>query len=558
MPVVNISKKYLLRLMSLELTDKQLTDQLTKMGLGVDEMAEDKLSLEISPNRPDLFGAVGLARSLKNFLHRSKRLVYQVKAETPEFELDVGKEVNSIRPYIASFAVHGLKLDDDMLTDAINFTEKLCQTYGRERKKIAIGLHDLADIEPPLHYNAYKEESFVPLNETKEKTFSEIIRTHSKGIQYGSILSGTSRYPALKDNIGVLSLIPITNAERGRVTTKTTDLIVVVDGTQHEPINKTADMVACMFLDLGVDIKPVQVNYPGKSELTPLMTSKNISMPVSLAEGEIGVEIGYNNVISLANKMGYEAALLDRNVRFRIPEYRMDIINEQDVIEDIAIAYGYDYIKPMPLFSIQRGALQAKSTFFSDVSEAMVGMKFSEMMNTYLTNEKANFHDMRIADPAKYLSSFGFDYVKLKNPRAQSISMMRTWLLPNLLKDISLSRHERMPQRLFELDMIFYLSKSVPCEDYHLGAILTDPKSNLNEVKGVINSLAYYLKLDIKTSRYDHPSFIPGRCASINMGKEMFGFFGELHPQVLNSFGIEEPTSAFEMNLMPILELMEQ
>jgi phenylalanyl-tRNA synthetase beta chain len=376
---------------------------------------------------------------------------------------------------------------------------------------------------------------------------------HPKGIEYGSILANAPRYPALKDNIGILSLIPITNAERGRVTTKTTDLMVVVDGTQNDPINKTADMLASTFMDLGADIKPIQINYPNRSEITPRMTSRSITMPLTLAEGEIGVEIGYNNVISLANKMGYEAALLDKNIRFRIPEYRMDIINEQDVVEDIAIGYGYDFIQPVPLFSRQKGEFQEESIFFDDISDAMVGMRFSEMMNTYLTNEKTDFSDMGIKDPAKHLSMHGLDYIRLKNPRAQSISMMRTWLLPSLLRNIGNSKHEKMPQRLFELDMVFYLSKGAPQEDYHLAAVITDPRSNFNEIKGTVESLAYFLKLEIKIARYDHPSFVPGRCASVNIGNKMLGFFGEIHPEALNSFGIEEPTSALEINMMLLL-----
>jgi phenylalanyl-tRNA synthetase beta subunit len=52
---------------------------------------------------------------------------------------------------------------------------------------------------------------------------------------------------------------------------------------------------------------------------------------------ELGVRIGFNNVILLANKMGYEAALVGSSVRFAVPAYRLDIINEQDIVEDVAV-----------------------------------------------------------------------------------------------------------------------------------------------------------------------------------------------------------------------------
>jgi phenylalanyl-tRNA synthetase beta chain len=183
-----------------------------------------------------------------------------------------------------------------------------------------------------------------------------------------------------------------------------------------------------------------------------------------------------------------------------------------------------------------------------------VGMGFSEMLNTYLTNEETNFGDMRIKDIDSHLSQYKFDYIKLKNAKAQSVTMMRSLILPSLLKNLGISRHEKMPQRLFELDMVFYLSKKVPKEDYHLAAVSADPRSNFNYMKGVVEALAYFMKLDYRIEKYEHESFIKGRCAMISVGGEGIGVFGELHPEVLSNFGIEEPTAAFEINLSQIAE----
>ena len=552
MPVITFNKKYLFKLMSMTLSDDELKAQARKLGFGTERLNKDEISIEITPNRPDLYGAVGLARSLKNFMHRSKKLVYEIKDETPVLKITVGKEVSEVRPFIASMAVYGIKLDEATLADIINFTEKLCETYGRSRKKIAIGLHDLDQVEPPLHYNAYPDDRFIPLNDNQEKSFSEILKTTDKGIKYGYTIGDSKRYPALKDNVGVLSFIPILNSERTRVTVKTKNILVDMTGLYEDSVNKTADVLAAMFIDLGASVKKVEIAYPGKHTLTPLLATQYITLPFSMTEEEIGVQIGFNNVISLANKMGYEAALVGKDMRFRVPEYRMDIINEQDIVEDIAIAYGYDFIQPLPILSTQKGELEPKEAVFDELSDAMVGMGFSEMLNTYLTNEETNFHEMRIKNIDSYLSAYKTDYIKLKNAKAESLSMMRTWILPSLLKNIAISRHEKMPQKLFELDMVFYLSKKIAMEDYHLAGVYVDPKSNFNNIKGIIESLAYFLSMDWKIEKYEHESSIKGRCAKISFGKEMIGLFGELHPEVLSNFGIEEPTTAFEIDLSKI------
>ncbi len=558
MPVVTFSKKYLSRLLSVKMTEKELIGHIGRFGCNVERSEGDEISIEVSPNRPDLFGAVGFARSLKNFIHRSKKLGYGLEDKEPIFTVGVGSEAGAIRPYIACLVALNLKLNEDALTDIINFTEKLCETYGRARKKIAIGIHDLDRIEPPLHYNAYLDEKYTPLGEKAERYFSDVVESTEKGKRYGytigSQAEGKLRYPALKDSRGAISLIPILNSERTRVTTKTSDVFVDITGMHEASINKISDLLAAMFMDMGAQIKRVEIAYPGKNLLTPSLEARQIRIPLGLAESEIGVEIGPSNMISLANKMGYEAALLGNGIRFSVPEYRLDVINEQDIVEDIAIAYGYDYIQPVPILSRMQGGLDPSETLLDSLSEAMVGMGFSEVMNSYLTNEESNFTEMSIADAKAYLAASGADYIRLKNAKAQTLTMMRTWALPSLLRNIALSRHEGMPQKLFELDFAFTLEKGIPREDRHLACVHADSGSNFNDMKAVVGAIAYFLGLAFGTAPKDHPSFIKGRCAKITLGKKEIGIFGELHPQVLNNLGIEEPASAMEINAEALVD----
>jgi phenylalanyl-tRNA synthetase beta chain len=106
-----------------------------------------------------------------------------------------------------------------------------------------------------------------------------------------------------------------------------------------------------------------------------------------------------------------------------------------------------------------------------------------------------------------------------------------------------------MPQRIYEYDMVFVVEKGVPKESYHLAAASADPKSNFNYIKSVVEGVAYLLGLDIEVTKKEHKSFIEGRCAGILLGKREIGFFGELHPEVLTNFGIEEPVTAMEIEL---------
>ena len=308
-------------------------------------------------------------------------------------------------------------------------------------------------------------------------------------------------------------------------------------------IERVADLLASNFIDMGCDVYQVKIRYGAESAITPGMESPTVSVPLELLEREIGVKIGFNNVILLGNKMGYEASLVGRSVRFRVPAYRLDYINEQDIVEDVAIAYGYDYIRPVQLESATPGAPEAKSVSHARIREAALGLGYCEMLNSYLTNERKNFGMMGIKD---------MDAIKLSNPKTEVATMMRTWLIPSLLECLGKSAHDRMPQRLFELDMAFELSGGKPVEGYRLAAVSCGAKANFNDMKADVEALGRVLGIDIKVKAAAHESFIEGRCAQAMLDGRRIGIFGEVHPRVTVEFGIEEPVLAMEIELDPI------
>ncbi len=103
----------------------------------------------------------------------------------------------------------------------------------------------------------------------------------------------------------------------------------------------------------------------------------------------------------------------------------------------------------------------------------------------------------------------------ISNPKSSIATMFRTWLMPSLLKDIALSMHDRMPQRIFEMDMAFEHGGKGPEEGYHLAAVSCDVKVNFNDMKAVFESFAKILGLDCRVKRGSHPSMIEGRCAEL-------------------------------------------
>lgn len=542
MPVVMFDRKYLGKLIGSKIEEKQFRDQVDKMGFELSAISADSVTLEITPNRPDLLDAVGFARAYRFFTRKSQRFVYQIESDEPALQINVGDRVRNVRPYISGLVALNAKLSDDDVANLINFSEKFCETYGRKRRKIAMGMHNLSTIKPPVFYDAYGNEKYVPLNASVKMSFEEVLKETDKGNAYaGTIASGRNGFPALFDKEGALSLIPILNSERTKLTKSTKNIFVDITGTSEYSVNKTSDLFAATFIDLGCDVRRVEVIYSAsKRVFFPQLKANYLTSTVANAEVQLGVVLAYNNIISLANRMGYEAALLGNKIRYRLPEYRLDLLSEQDVIEDIAIAYGYDYIQPLQIYSTQKGGLEPATRMVDRIADMMTGLGYNEAMNSYLTNEKTNFTDMRLKPGS---------FVKLRNPKAASVTMMRTWVLPSLLKNIGASVHEKMPQNLFEIDNVFYIEKGKPVEALHMGVVSTDSKANFNTIKAVFEESLNLFRLNFSLEKVEHESFIEGRCARIVEKKKGYGFLGEVHPEVLNAFGIEEPTVAMEIEI---------
>ena len=78
LPVISFDKKYLYGLIGEGIDDDKFSEQVSKLGFGVEGISKESVTVELTANRLDLLDAVGLARSLRNFMHKSKRFVYEI------------------------------------------------------------------------------------------------------------------------------------------------------------------------------------------------------------------------------------------------------------------------------------------------------------------------------------------------------------------------------------------------------------------------------------------------------------------------------------------------
>jgi phenylalanyl-tRNA synthetase beta chain len=441
----------------------------------------------------------------------------------------------------------------------MHLQDKLDQTYGRCRQKTSIGIYDFNLISPPLNYAVAKpdEISFVPLGFEEKMSLAEILVRHPKGVEYGHIVNGHKVYPILLDaERKVLSFPPVINSnDLGKVTDETENLLVEVTGTVHQTVLNTLNLVTLALIDRGGKPYAATVRYPDdefygvKQVVTPDFGSKKVDLDVAYANKILGLKLSAERMAEclLTAGLGVEKVGGDR-VSVVVPCYRVDVMHAVDLVEDIAVAYGYNDIEPVWRDLPSTGGVRREQRLIDVSREFMVGLGFQEVLNYTLTNpeslfDKMNREKMRI--------------VEVANPKVVTMSCLRSWLLPSLMEFLGSNQSVEFPQKIFELGKVTLLddTKETKTRDEEwIAAATTHPNASFTEIKSALDAFFMILGVDWQIKETVHPSFIEGRVGTATVDGEAVGVLGEVNPQVLEAWKLENPVAAFEINVQKIVQ----
>lgn len=542
MAVIEISRPHLEQLLGQDVDVERLEEEGSMMGVLFEDADDDKLEVEVEPNRPDLLSVEGIARELRGFFAIETGPV-EYTVEDGDIEVEVEESVQEVRPCIACARVRGLDLNEPALNSIIQLQEKLTETYGRRREKIAIGLHDLSDVEPPVTYRgaAPGDVSFIPLDRETEMDLATILQEHEKGETYGWILDGEEVYPVIQDaSENVLSFPPIINSRMTEVDETTSDMFLDVTGTSQKEVETALNIVVAALHERGGTIEAVDVDgrhLPDMSgdtrELDPDYF-RQIAGLDSLSDGDIA-----RNLERMRHGVEQQGDVLDVTV----PPYRADVMHSYDLIEDGAVGYGYDDIDgAIPDVSTIGG--RSETTIFTDkLREIMVGTGAQECMTFILSNRENLFTRMNLEDE---------DVVEMANPLTEDYTVVRTWLLPSLMEVLSQNTHNRYPQNLFEIGRCSVLSDSsyTGSKDVRrLGYLAAHTDTGFSEVRGILQSLANQLGLELAVEETAHASFADNRCGNVVLNGEEAGVIGELDEEVRENWGLDVPVAGFEIDV---------
>ncbi|HDD69957.1 MAG TPA: phenylalanine--tRNA ligase subunit beta [Candidatus Bathyarchaeota archaeon] len=552
MPVITLHTERFSRFMGKKVAVEDLTKWLPWIGFDIEEIGENHVKVEYNPNRIDFCSYAGVARALKGFLEMETGLP-KYEAKKAKATLVVDRAVRDVRPFMLAAVVRNIKLDEDAVVELMEMQEDLHWGLGRDRKKVSIGIHNLDVVKPPFTYTAVEPESvkFVPLGKSEKMSLREILEKHEKGIAYKHIIDWSPRYPLLIDKDGaVLSMPPIINGELTRVDSSTKNLFLDVTGTSYEAVEKSLNVLVTALADMGGTIEKVKVKYEDRTVVSPNLEPEKMGLRVDYANKLLGLKLSEKEAIKCLLKCRLGAEKREKGVlEAYIPPYRIDILHEVDLVEEVAIGYGYYRLKPTIPVAITVGEQHPAQKLANTVRQIMTGLGFLEVMNFTLINERIHYSYMRMKKEKP---------IRLANPVSAEYSIMRKMLLPGLLKNLADNKHESFPQRLFEVSDVAEINTKIEsmCERrLHIAAVSSHPTANFTEIKAYAEALLANMglkKWQFKEAK--HPSFLEGRTATIHAKGRQLGVIGEIHPEILNNFELENPTAAFEIDLEPLIK----
>lgn len=581
----------------------------------VDAGTVESIRMDLLAVRPDIFDPGGLGRAVRAYISAPTDddignpttatvptlapASYTVTIDPAFGERPLG------RPHITAAIVRGLTLTSDRIRIFMKLQENLHWALGRDRKRAAIGMYDLSQLNgSQFRYTqvAPEELTFAPLGKPNAATPKDILLNHPKGKHYAQLLDGHDHYPLLIDEpdssgqTRVLSMPPIINADacRLRVSDNPADVFIDVTGPSQRIIDRCLNILVCNIRALApeVTIEAVTIDTVGSTRTTPDLSPQQVTLASDYAPRVIGLELASAEQQKLLSRMGHSSVCSEASsngvgdILVEVPAYRTDIMHPVDLVEDIAIAYGYDNIPAKPLATYTRAQEMPLSARSNTLRRQLTGLSFFETISLPLSSENRHYEALSLAVDDRA--------VLLTNPISSEQTLVRTHLVSGLLETLQANADHPLPQQFFEIgdvslvipdsmvsgarQMLHHnavdntaIDKTVihntvihndtdAAEYRRLAACMIGSDIGYASIRPVIEAIVRDLGLDLATPALDasatwHALYIPGRAAHIVIGGQQIGHIGEIHPQHLEHYKLSHPVALFEIDLERLLSI---
>ena len=270
----------------------------------------------------------------------------------------------------------------------------------------------------------------------------------------------------------------------------------------------------------------------------------------------LGITIGQKIVAKILTQLGFEFTENEGVYAVKAPTYRFDIAREEDLIEEIARLHGYDNIPAIaPQAAISMLSAPETALNLTWVRDRLVNQGYQEIITYSFVDESWERDLLGNANP-----------IKLKNPIASNMSVMRSGLWGGLLDTLNYNLNRKQDRAmLFEVGASYHQNEQTYQEQTRVAGLFYgafEPEQWASEIKDVdfydvkahVNALTHnQAEYRAETASMMHPALHPGQSAHVYLRGKPIGWIGKLHPKWQQQYGLAKSTILFELNADDIL-----
>ena len=571
---MQFSRNWLKEFVDVKISDEELCDQLTMLGLEVDSCKkyQSKLTgkdaiikLDLTPNRGDCFSILGVARevaainNLPLMLPKITNIKNSVQSpisvsvcnEAPRY---VGRYITKVnlKKKTPDLIKERLKLSDIKIIDPIvDVTNYVLLELGQP-----LHAFDADKLEGNLEVRFAKEkEKITLLDENQLKLNKEclVIADQKKPVALAGIMGGLETGISNKSqSIYLESAFFTPTAIRGRArkfsiqTDASTRFERGVDFDLQVLAIKRAS--ALINETLGCEFSPIQ-EFLRKSSIPK---NKNIILNTSNINKILGTDLNKSVVRNSLRSLGLLNSVSNKDtLKVQVPSWRFDLKIEADLIEEVARLVGYNNI---PKSSLSRKTRTSDDVLQSSIRKTFQSMGYNEVI-TY------SFIDQSVAELSKEENK---KLIFVENPISQNMNVMRTSLLPSLLETLSYNINQGSENiKIFEIGSVFRKNNSNKVDEREVvGGLITGVEGKDNW-SGSNKAMDFFdLKGNIETVLPDSSKFTfkkgqvsylhPGKTAFLYKAQRLVGYLGTVNPKLLDKFDIKSEVNFFEIDINEI------
>lgn len=505
------------------------------------------MDVEVTTNRPDAMGMVGLAREAAAILKRPFSWK-TAKVKEGKEKLSVRVAEKKLCPRFMAVRIDGVKVGPSPWW----LKRRLLSAGHRPINNVVdITNYILLELGRPMHvFDANKLRGGLEVRFAKS---GESLKALD-----GKTYDLAPHHLVVADEVGPQSIAGIMGGEESGATSDTTSVVFECAVWDPTHIRKTARELnlssdSQSLFEKGLSRESTVSGIARAVELCLELAGGRVTTQIADVQAQsykpavfsttldevrtlMGVELSLKEAKDTLVRLGFEVKVSGQKIQAKVPWWRdHDIEAGRDLVEEIARVYGYANIPGIYPPALAPKAMNRELQLERELREMAKGAGYTEVFSySFISRElaeKAGF------DPEKML--------RVQNPLSSDFEFMRTSLFPSMLEVVAQNQERFRVQRVFEMANVYYLNdgarRDLPREESECVVAVLDPDQAFAEAKGFVEyACSRFGVTDISWRSLENDLFWhPGRTAQAFVGDRLLATVGEVHPLVAQRCKIE-------------------